>query len=376
MASIHLCYTSVLVLHQDWSRWAARVHSIAIYFSQRIPDWSLVRGTVFQKRCRWTRMVLTAVGRPLPRGLFLNSEVSNYKTAMMVWSLARRSPKICLWNFVTSVYEWWNLKRKGSTFGSIYFREDYVDDGVSLSSDSYRFFGFYEDEQPPDEEASLGVEAWTTRNRSAAGLKNTLRVAFSTTAPKGKKRSLEKERSDVFRSVLSDGWSDDVRRCSSSSSSGSTASLHNDRSRYDNVSPGGHYNFRPFSIFPFVSCDVPNTYLRSWSRTHQQTPIVLHNAFLLFTAWLHVKVASIACSSIGINRHLCLQDSSHAFLLFGARWTPKFAAGRKIRANNFCVSANVLVRNYVMCLCSSFESWSWRGSLRRKLHCSSSKYCG
>ncbi|CAG9537784.1 unnamed protein product [Cercopithifilaria johnstoni] len=113
-------------------------------------------------------------------------------------------------------------------------RNDCIDDGISLSSDSYRFFGFYEDEQQPDEGASLEdvKETWTKRSANVKS-EHGLDRAFNTNATRSKKMSKNGIASDS-RSSSADEWSDVARNSSSSS----TGSLHNDCSRYDNVPIG------------------------------------------------------------------------------------------------------------------------------------------
>lgn len=120
----------------------------------------------------------------------------------------------------------------------LYFRNDCIDDGVSLSSDSYRFFGFYEDEQPPEEGANLEEikETWTKRNSANVESEHSLHVAFNMNTKRSKKKSSKNGIEDDSRSSSTDEWSDVVR--SSSSSSSSTGSIHNDCSRYDNVPIG------------------------------------------------------------------------------------------------------------------------------------------
>uniref|UniRef100_A0A915PE81 Uncharacterized protein n=1 Tax=Setaria digitata TaxID=48799 RepID=A0A915PE81_9BILA len=135
-------------------------------------------------------------------------------------------------------------------------QDDCIDDGVSLSSDSYRFFGFYEDEQPPEEgECLKGVEEkWMKRNKPNVENENGLRVAFKMNPTRGKKRSGKNGIEDDSRSSSTNGWSDVARSSSSSSSSSSTGSLHNDCSRYDNVplgedAGGGRYVETPLSFY-------------------------------------------------------------------------------------------------------------------------------
>ncbi|VDN32103.1 unnamed protein product [Gongylonema pulchrum] len=114
--------------------------------------------------------------------------------------------------------------------------DECVDDGVSLSSDSYRFFGFYEDEQTAEEEAlpKRVLKKRTMIHGSGAAQENMPRVTFDTNGMERKVKEAEEDKSDELRSLSSAGWSDE----GGSGSSASSSSLHKDRSRYDNVAPG------------------------------------------------------------------------------------------------------------------------------------------
>ncbi|VDO34192.1 unnamed protein product [Onchocerca flexuosa] len=138
-------------------------------------------------------------------------------------------------------------------------QNDCIDDGVSLSSDSYRFFGFYEDEQPPEEETNLqnAKETWTKRSMTNVESENGLHVAFNINATRDKKKLSENGIGDDSRSSSTDEWSDVAR----SNNSSSTGSLHNDCSRYDNVpigedAGGGRYVETPLSFYDLPQNNV------------------------------------------------------------------------------------------------------------------------
>ncbi|EFO19837.1 hypothetical protein LOAG_08654 [Loa loa] len=138
-------------------------------------------------------------------------------------------------------------------------QNDCIDDGVSLSSDSYRFFGFYEDEQPLEEGASLRdvKETWTKRSGANVKSEHDLHVASNMNATRSKKKS-KNGIEDDSRSSSADEWSDVAR---SSCNSSSTGSLHNDCSRYDNVpidedAGGGRYVETPLSFYDLPQNNV------------------------------------------------------------------------------------------------------------------------
>ncbi|MCP9266306.1 GTPase-activating protein rrc-1 [Dirofilaria immitis] len=137
----------------------------------------------------------------------------------------------------------------GNSRPSSVAQNDCIDDGVSLSSDSYRFFGFYEDEQPQEEGTSLqdAKEAWMKRSRANVESESDLRA----------KKMLKPGIGDDSRSSSADEWSDVAR----SNSSSSTGSLHNDCSRYDNVPIGestgeGRYVETPLSFYDLPQNNV------------------------------------------------------------------------------------------------------------------------
>ncbi|VDK64096.1 unnamed protein product [Onchocerca ochengi] len=134
-------------------------------------------------------------------------------------------------------------------------QNDCIDDGVSLSSDSYRFFGFYEDEQPPEEETNWQTvkETWTKQSRTNVESENGLHVAFNMNATKGKKKLPKNGIEHDSRSSSTDEWSDAAR----SSNSSSTGSLHNDCSRYDNVPIGEDVDGERYVETPMSFYDLP-----------------------------------------------------------------------------------------------------------------------
>uniref|UniRef100_A0AAF5PG60 RhoGAP domain-containing protein n=2 Tax=Wuchereria bancrofti TaxID=6293 RepID=A0AAF5PG60_WUCBA len=132
-------------------------------------------------------------------------------------------------------------------------QNDCIDDGVSLSSDSYRFFGFYEDEQQSEEGVNLRdiKEIWT---KDSAESEHNSHVAFNMKTTSSKKNLSRNETEDNLRSSSTDEWSDVVKSNCSSNTSSSTGSLHNDCSRYDNVPIGenageGRYVETPLSFY-------------------------------------------------------------------------------------------------------------------------------
>ncbi|VDK77285.1 unnamed protein product [Litomosoides sigmodontis] len=161
-------------------------------------------------------------------------------------------------------------------------RNDCIDDSRSLSSDSYRFFGFYEDGQQPEDEASLAdvKQTWMKRRGANVKLEHSSRVAFNTTDATRSKKKLSKNgiASSDSRSSSTGQWSDVAVARSSSSisssnssssssgssgSSSSTGSLHNDCSRYDNVpigtgedAGGGRYVDTPLSFYDLPQNNV------------------------------------------------------------------------------------------------------------------------
>ncbi|OZC05026.1 hypothetical protein X798_08019 [Onchocerca flexuosa] len=156
-----------------------------------------------------------------------------------------------------------DTKLESSVRGSILeaFSLDTSDSGNSRppSAAHYRFFGFYEDEQPPEEETNLqnAKETWTKRSMTNVESENGLHVAFNINATRDKKKLSENGIGDDSRSSSTDEWSDVAR----SNNSSSTGSLHNDCSRYDNVpigedAGGGRYVETPLSFYDLPQNNV------------------------------------------------------------------------------------------------------------------------
>lgn len=142
----------------------------------------------------------------------------------------------------------------------LYSSNDCIDDGVSLSSDSYRFFGFYEDEQLAEEGTSLRNVKQTRTKRNDESDHN-LHEVFDVNRTKDKKK-LKNGNGEDSRSYSTDEWSDVAKSCSNSSngSGNSTGSLHNDCSRYDNVPLGLFAKFfnlqRMMNMIQVKVCDT------------------------------------------------------------------------------------------------------------------------
>ncbi|VDM95000.1 unnamed protein product [Thelazia callipaeda] len=140
-------------------------------------------------------------------------------------------------------------------------RDEYADDGLSSSSDSYRFFGFCDNEPLMDRISLHSLEKTLTEQNWSKVEPDVLRLHFHSNI------AMERRRADTAvnsRSSSTDGWSDFARSSGiSKSSSSSTSSHHNDCSRYDNVSPGGDDKEARYVETPLSFYDLPQKNIRS-----------------------------------------------------------------------------------------------------------------